>query len=379
MTPPSVVNPKTHPAAELPEEDLVKQDAAYGALFANPHFWAFTHHLDPFLRKALYKFLQLTLHKRADLVSSNLEIVANALIVKAVATAQIGSVTDLLDALLDLTRVLPAAWTTVTPPKKRTAISLVQRFVVRGSQNAGPEYWTKLANLLSALPAEILPTAAPAAKDLLHAIVDGIRSGPEPRSHLVAAWGAYFSTCYKLLSLAEEEDAELTRYVLDDAVYPIYAEYLLAADPASRIALPYYAAVICASGIAMAGVQSARTVALVNTHVWQPAKDVVLRGVKAEGATSGKDVGQRWVELSAEILRRTRPENPVVEMVRASNVDVVVACVESVVADSAERSHVAGLLENMLARFGDAVELVSFRGRRGCCASSWNITRILTL
>lgn len=341
-----------YPAAELPEEDLAKQDAIYGALSANPHFWAFTHHPDPFLRKALYKFLQLALHKRGDLVSSNLEIVANALLVKALATPQISSVTDLLDTLLDLTRVLPAAWTVATPPKKRTAITLIQRFVVRGSQTAGPEYWSKLASLLSILPAQVLPTIAPAAKDLLHAIVEGIRNGPEPRSHLVPAWGSYFSTCYKLLSLSEDPD--LARYVLDDAVYPIYAEYLLCADPASRIAIPHHAAVICANGIAMAGVQSARTVALVSSQVWQPTTDVVLRGIKTEGTSVG-DLGQRWVELSAEILKRTKPENPVVEIVRASNVAVLVACVNSVVADNGTRSDVAGLLENMLTRFGDAV------------------------
>lgn len=342
-----------HPTAELPEEDLTKQDTTYGALFANPHFWAFTHHADPFLRKALYKFLQLTLHKRADLVSSNLETVANALLVKALATTQIGSVTDLLDALLDFTHILPVAWTTATPPKKRAAITLIQRFVMRGSQNAGPEYWSKLATLLSALPAQILPTTVPGAKDLLHAITEGIRSGPEPRSHLVAAWGSYFSTCYKLLSLAEE--AELTQYILGDAIYPVYAEYLLNSNPTSRIAIPYYAPVICANGIAMAGVQSAHTVALVNSQVWQPAKDIVLRGVRAEESTNVKEVGQRWVELSAEIWKRTRPENPVVEIVCASNVDVLVACVDYVVADNGDRSDVAGLLESLLARFGDAL------------------------
>lgn len=342
-----------HPAAELPEEDLTKQDAAYGALFANPHFWAFTYHPDPFLRKALYKFLQLTLHKRADLVSSNLEIIANALLVKGLTIAQIGSVADLLDALLDLTRVLPEAWTTATPPKKRAAITLIQRFVARGSQSAGPGYWSKFAILVSALPAQILPTTAPGAKDLLHAIVDGICNGLEPRSHLVVAWGSYFSTCYTLLSLAE--DAELTNYILDGAVYPVYAEYLLGTDPTSRTAIPYYANIICANGIAMAGVQSARIVALVNSQVWQLAKDIVLRGIKAEDGMNLKDVGQRWVELSAEIWKRTRPENPILEIVRASNVDVLIACVNSVVSGSGGRSDVAGVLENVLARFGDAV------------------------
>lgn len=370
-----------HPAAELPEEDLTKQDAAYGALFANPHFWAFTHHSDPFLRKALYKFLQLTLHKRADLVSSNLEIIANALLVKGLTIAQIGSVTDLLDALLDLTRVLPEAWTTATPPKKRAAITLIQRFVARGSQSAGPGYWSKFATLVSALPAQILPTTVPGAKDLLHAIVDGICNGLEPRSHLVVAWGSYFSTCYKLLSLAE--DADLTHYILDGAVYPVYAEYLLGTDPTSRTAIPYYANIICASGIAMAGVQSARIVALVNSQVWQPTKDIVLRGIKAEDDMDLKDVGQRWVELSAEIWKRTRPENPILEIVRASNVDVLITCVNSVVADSGERSDVAGVLENVLARFGDvicSVDQVAKVSRFFFCffCASWYITRKLT-
>lgn len=300
---------------------------------------------------------------------------ANALLIKALAAAQVGSVADLLDALLDLTRVLPAAWITVTPPKKRAAITLIQRFVARGSQTAGPEYWSKLANLLSVLPAQILPTTAPAAKDLLHAVVDGIRSGPEPRSHLIAAWGSYFSTCYILLSLAE--DPELTRYVLDDAVYPVYAEYLLCADPVSRIAIPHYAAVICANGIAMAGVKSARTVALVNSQVWQPATDVVLLRIKTEG-TSIADMGQRWVDLSAEILKRTRPENPVVEIVRASNVAVLVACADSVVAGNGMRSDVAGLLENVLGRFGDVVCAVEQVAKVRCVFAPWCITRTLT-
>lgn len=354
-----VVQLTTH-AASLPSGELAKQDAVYHDLSANPHLWTFTYHPDPFLRKSLYKFLQLTLQKRPDLISNNLDTISTALLIKSFSTPQVGSVTDLLDALLDLTQALPAAWTTLKPPKKRTPIALIQRFIKQGSQTAGPEYWGKVAKLVSALPAEIHPTTKEGVKELLNAIVDGIRSGPEPRGHLVAAWGAYFATCYHLLEVAEE-GGEVAGYVLADAMYPVYEEYIYAADESSRLKISYYGAAICAGGIAMAGVQSEGVVKQVREEVWRRVKDLVVGSIKSNSAVDGKaavnvkEVGKRWADLCAEILKRTRPENPVVEIVRMSNVDVLVASIETVVAEKGMRSDVATLLEVVLSRFGDSV------------------------
>lgn len=374
--------------AELPEEELTKQASTYQDLFSNPHLWTFAYHADPYLRKSIYKFLQLSLRKRPDLVEgSNLETIANAIIAKSLATPQIGSVTDFLDALVDLTHTLPASWTIIKPPKKRAPIALVIRFVKLGSQTAPPEYWSKVSKLISSLPGEILPTTVEGVRDLLNAIADGIRGGPEPRSHLVAAWRAYFVTCYHLLAF-ESQQEDVADYIVKEAMLPVYEEYLQSSDEGSRLKIPYYGASICASGIAMAGVRSEGVVNLVREGVWKKVERLMLKGITRdageESSEGVKGLGQRWVDLSAEILRKTRPENPVVEIVKESNVDILLQSIDTLVAEKGRYCHssgwdkiftksklvgnssdVASLLEQILIHFGSSV-LGARRAQKVC-------------
>ncbi len=50
--------------AELPEDLLVKEEDGYRELLSDRLLWSLAHHSDPFLRRAVYKLLQITLQEQ---------------------------------------------------------------------------------------------------------------------------------------------------------------------------------------------------------------------------------------------------------------------------------------------------------------------------
>ncbi|KAH8148763.1 uncharacterized protein LAJ45_07106 [Morchella importuna] len=342
-----------HLISTLPEAELKKQHDSYSAVISEPYLWSFSYHSDPYLRKALYRFLTLTLTFIPSIISSpeTLPIVSEAIITKSLAKSQIGSVIDYLDALISLTSSLPTSWAVLKPSKKRTPIGMLIKFVKTGSQSAGQEYWRKLVDLISVIPREILPKSLDGIRELLVGFVDGICNGPEPRTHLISAWGAYFSVIYHILAL-EGGDADEAAKIIEESMWPIYYNYMLGnTDEAERMKIQYYAASICASGVAMAGVHDERIVHLMREGVWNKVENLLLERI-AKGDTDG--MGQKWVDLSAEILKKTKEENQVAEIVKASNVDVLLQCISAVVSEKGRSSDMS-LLEQMLSNFGSSI------------------------
>lgn len=185
-------------------------------------------------------------------------------------------------------------------------------------------------NLISAIPREILPKSLDGIRELLVGFVDGICNGPEPRTHLISAWGAYFSVIYYLLAL-EGGDADEAAKIIEKSIWPIYHNYMLGnTDEAEKMRVPYYAASICASGVAMAGAHDERIVHLMREGVWNKVENLLLERI-AKGDTDG--MGQKWVDLSAEILKKTKEENQVADIVKASNVDILLQCISAVVSE----------------------------------------------
>lgn len=337
----------------LPQADLEKQHDSYSAVISDPHLWSFSYHPDPYLRKALYKFLTLTLTSLSSVISSPevLPIISEAIITKSLARGQVGSVIDYLDALISLTSVFPASWIVLKPIKKRTPIGVLIKFIKSGSQTAGPEYWRKLVNLISVVPLDILPKSFDGSQELLAGLVDGICNGPEPRTHLTSAWGSYFSVIYYLLSLGADIDEAAK--VFEESVWPIYHNYMVGnTDEAERLRIPYYAATICASGVAMAGAHDERIIQLMREGVWKRVESLLFERI-AKGDTEG--MGQRWVDLSAEILKKTKEENQVARTVKDGNVDVLLQCISVVVSEKGKSGDIPLLIEQTLSNFGPVI------------------------
>lgn len=271
-----------------------------------------------------------------------MEVVANALLIKSLALSQIGSVSELLDVTLDLTETFPETWTIIKPPKKRPPISLVVRFIKRGSQGGSPDYWFKVSKLVTILPREVLPADIDGVKDLLTSVLDGIRCGPEPRSSLAAAWAAYFKLCYHNLAVAADGRLDkVTTYIHRDAIYPVLEGYLLNKWEAPQFEIPFFGSGICATGIIMAGSQNdERIVNLISQEVWKKLELLALKHISGIVGVEGgapndlqpmKDCGQRWVELSSEVFSKADNKHPMVGFVKGSNAEMLILIIDLIV------------------------------------------------
>ncbi|KAG0636507.1 hypothetical protein HOY80DRAFT_1088364 [Tuber brumale] len=346
----------THLISQLPPEEIEKQSEKYEELLGMAHLWEFGGYDDPYLRRSIYRLLRTCLINQEGFILLSLEVVANALMVKALMSPQTGSVTELLDAVLDLTSHTYKAWISVTPPWHKTPLSLVIKFIKRGSQGGSPEYWHKVSKMITLMPREILPKDVEGVTELITGVLDGIWSGHEPRSHLTAAWGAYFRVCYHMMATGEvDTQDEVTAYLLRDALYPVFEGFLLRNAENAQFKLPYFGAEICATGIAMAGAMAdAQITNLVVKEIWEKLERSIADDVNSgtdQRADSPDDRANRWhkwVDFSAEILQRD--SNSLVDLVKESIAKIVLLSRDRVIKEKGENVEITSLLESLLVR-----------------------------
>lgn len=270
-------------------------------------------------------------------ILSSLEVVANALMVKALMSPQTGSVTELLDAILDLTSHTYKAWISVTPPQQKTPLSLVIEFIKCGSQGGSPEYWHKVSKMITLMPREILPKDVEGVTELITSILDGLWGGPEPRSHVTAAWDAYFRVCYHMMATGEvDTQDEVTAHILRDALYPVFEGFLLKNAENAQFRLPHFGAEICATGITMAGAMADAQIAnLVVKEVWEKLERSIADNINPDidqKAHSPDDCANRWhkwADFSAEIFERD--SNSVVNLVKESIAKILLLSLDRVI------------------------------------------------
>jgi len=341
---------------QLPPEEIGKQSEKYEELLEKAHLWEFGGYDDPYLRKSAYRLLRTCLtsqegifffhHRGLSLAIADgligfillsLEVVANALMVKALMSPQTGSVTELLDAVLDLTSHTYKAWISVTPPGQKTPLSLVINFIKRGSQGGPPEYWHKVSKMITLMPREILPKDVEGVTELVTSILDGLWDGPEPRSHVTAAWGAYFRVCYHMMATGEvDTQDEVTAYILRDALYPVFEGFLLRNAENAQFRVPHFGAEVCATGIAMAGAMADAQIAnLVVKEVWEKLERSIVDNINLDTdqkAHSPDDRANRWhklVDFSAEIFKRD--SNSVGNLVKESIAKILLLSLDRVI------------------------------------------------
>ncbi|KAK4188109.1 hypothetical protein QBC35DRAFT_211273 [Podospora australis] len=115
--------------------------------FGTDVLWTLSKAEDAFVRRSFYQLVVLVLETKPEFLKPSLQQVGRALIADSFKSSQVGSASDLLKALISLTRRFPQVWGSQKHPLNR-----LQQFVAQGSQGGSEEYWSSLDTLLSTLP-----------------------------------------------------------------------------------------------------------------------------------------------------------------------------------------------------------------------------------
>ena len=324
-------------------QDLEPLETSYAQFLGEKTLWAFAFHPDSFLRRVVYRLLLDALGKRPQWIAANLEMVATALVVKASAKPQLGSASAYLEALTALTRQLPEAWTVAKPARKKTPLAQFVSFVGQGSQLAPPTYWAQVSGLFAALPKDALAVKDETAKNTIVGILAGIKAGPEPKSHLMAAWNCYWDVCYLFLELQQPSQSDSgDNSVIRQSLLPVYEGYLWGSSPNEQHIISKddtVAAAICASGLMKLDRLSNDSASKLLSGLWKKMEDAVVDAVKAERRDAAaneapvKRCGRAWAKLVAGVLELRPPKDGFVHgALVESSVAILAELIESLLA-----------------------------------------------
>jgi E3 ubiquitin-protein ligase listerin len=209
-------------------------------LLASKSLWLFTHCEDPFVRRAIYTLLQSSLSIQTPML--DWKIISTTIIGKTLSASQIGSASELSDALLQLTRSRPQIWTSDYFGKVPASKQL-RRYLQRGSQGARVSYWLNIIQLLQAIPLEAISEEEVVdaklefseGSSLMEAFQDGLNSRDEPRQNLATGWRSYIDVgIWVSTVLAEDKKSKF----IQERVLPILEQYIRGSKEHLRWNLP---------------------------------------------------------------------------------------------------------------------------------------------
>jgi hypothetical protein len=287
-------------------------------LLSSKPLWSFSHHDDPFVRRAIYNLLRSSLVKGLDAI--DWKIISAALIGKSLSTPQLGSALEFSEALLQLTQTRPQIWTTDYSGKS-SAVKRLNQYIQRGSQGAAESYWPNLVQLLQAIPLETLAqfgrkTEEDAgfgysqASSLMNAFLDGLCSRDEPRQNLKTGWMSYIDAGIWLsTTLDEDKKVQLTQ----GQITPIFEQYITRKQEESRWTLPPHSAEdICVGGFVRLAEHGHETTL---RSLWTNLAEELLQAVKISSPEQSKEFkpsqdavcekANRFFSLEASLLDLT--------------------------------------------------------------------------
>lgn len=239
--------------ANLASAELAKFQPDYDTLLGDKKLWDFASHHDVAIRRSLHRLLKTYLTKQPEAATANLETISKAYLAVALNSDQTGSAYEYLEALIQLTTTHPTVWT--EHYKSKTAVDRrLRQFLKKGSQFGPQEYWTRLVALFRALPAAVLPSQAPDAAELLHALHAGIAGKSESKYSQDAAYTAYFDILALVNARLPAGDRE---NFVHDMVLPIISHYLRPSSETSQWTIPSNASLLLAKALAVDGVSGA--------------------------------------------------------------------------------------------------------------------------
>lgn len=224
-----------------PDTGLEKGQVLIDALLNEENVWKLATHADPFVRRALYRLLVVSLAKNKDALDP--AMISAHTLTSGLHANQSGSAFDYAKAIAILSVELPDVWIShYTGTGKNSARTRLCHFLERGSQGGPPEFWSHISILLKCLPTTILVDDLAAANKIeddsrsyssvLRAIHEGLNSKDEARANQGAAWNTYLEASELVqVSLSEMKDKQ--RFYRA-SVLPILAQYIVPSAEQSR-------------------------------------------------------------------------------------------------------------------------------------------------
>ena len=289
--------------ANLAPEELSKFQADYDTLLGDKKLWDFASHADVSIRRSLHRLLKTCLAKQPDAASANLETISKAYLSVALNSDQTGSAFDYLEALIQLTAVHPTAWT--EHYKSKTAVDRrLRQFLKKGSQFGPQDYWPRLVDLFKAIPAEVLPSQAADAAELLNALQAGITSKNESKYSQDAAYTAYFEIVALVNARLSADDKGK---FIQEMVLPIMTQYLRPSVETSQWSIPPSASGLLTKALEVDGVTAALS------GQWSQYAQRLIDDIKTSAPEQSKDYeksqtgvlqhGTRYATLQEQALK----------------------------------------------------------------------------
>ena len=219
----------------ISDTDLSKNQDLWYQFIGEEKLWKVAVHDDSFVRRSIYKLLDVALAKQKKSLDSSL-ISANILL-SGLNASQAGSALDFVKTLSTLSIELPDVWTVhYTGSGKKSAHNRLSQCLKKGSQGGPPEFWSCISNLLSNLPTSILintnenlPAKESSSEtqphsNLLEALLEGLNRKDEGRFNQSSAWNTYINA-FELVQTSVLEPINRQQFYTD-YLYPIIKQYV---------------------------------------------------------------------------------------------------------------------------------------------------------
>lgn len=286
--------------------DQRQSDEGLTKLLQNTKLWEYSYSNDPVLRRATCSLVVVCTQIMPSCLTWT--AISACFIAKALHSKQLGSATQLSEALLALTTARPEVWTT-DYSSKTTASKRLLQFIRNGSQRGLPSFWTNVALLLRKLPAGFWNKEAMGnsidlqiATNLVDALHNGISSAEEPRQNLETAWSVYVELSFWIMDMLLDSVSKST--LLDKHLLPLVSHYI-ASDPQSALrSLP-----------ASAGAKIAGTILVGTLHrglhssfaaIWHQLCQQLVESMKLSLPESSKDFAKSQDDVVAQSQRLLR-------------------------------------------------------------------------
>ncbi|KAJ4992972.1 hypothetical protein SVAN01_01676 [Stagonosporopsis vannaccii] len=340
--------------SNLSPEELAKFQADYDAVLGDKKLWDFASHSDVSIRRSLHRLLKTCLTKQKEAAGANLETISKTYLSVALNSDQTGSAYDYIEALIQLTTAHPTVWT--EHYKSKTAVDRrLRQFLKKGSQFGPQDYWSRLVDLVKAVPTEVLPGQAAEAAEFLNALQAGITSKNEPKYSQEAAYTAYFDVLALVNTRLSAKDQET---FLQELVLPIISQFLRPSMETSQWTIPSNASSLLAKALAIDGMTSALS------KQWPQYTQGLVDDIKTSAPAQSKDFeqsqtavlqhGTRYATLQAQAVE-VKIGHDLVQIMREAESTIVFEALAVVKNRNGKPYGAAGTIAALLARSKDLI------------------------
>lgn len=243
------------------------------------------------------------------------KLLSSAIIGKSLSAPQLGSASELSEALLLLTSSRPQIWTE-DYTGKTSASKRLRQYIQKGSQGGSGSFWANLDKLLRLIPREVLAGADKTSTDntinissavaLTEAMQEGLNTREEPRQNLITGWKSYIRVGAWLgILMPQDQRPEF----IQQRLTPLVTQFVRPDPELQRWTLPQQPAEdICADFLA---------IIISHEHgkelepLWSKLSNDLLEAVKLSSPEQSKDF-QSSQDAICEEARRLFSLEPIV-------------------------------------------------------------------